>query len=145
MLLPFGRNVCCSRAHPFAVVASWRASTGPSGQVTLKGNDMRPSSHKRVADRFSLRTAVLLVIACALGTAAGALTYLASRSIPQAVLAACSATGGSARFLWQIAGPDRPASRLDKDRGTDVGTEEVQGPNPPTAQTAGLGSKAPTD
>lgn len=94
---------------------------------------MRPSSRKGVAGRFSLGTAVLLVAASALGVAAGVLTYLASRSVPQAVLAAITATGGSIRFLWQIAGPDRPVSSEGKDRGNDPEKEEVQGPNPPTA------------
>jgi hypothetical protein len=94
---------------------------------------MRPSSRKRLAGRFSLGTAVLLVAAATLGAAAGVLTYLASGSIPQAVLAATTAVGASIRFLWQIPGPDRCASSQGKDPSTDVEKEEVQEPNPPTA------------
>ena len=74
---------------------------------------------------------MLMVTAAALGAAAGALTYLASRSIPQAALATSTATGGSFRFLWQIVGAGRPVSRQGKDRSTDVEEEEVQGPHPP--------------
>lgn len=61
------------------------------------------------AGPFSVRRAVILGIACVIGAAAGVLTYLASHSIPQALLAAGTATGGSANLLGQITGTG-PAS-----------------------------------
>ena len=61
---------------------------------------------------FTVRTKVILVIACGVGGGAGALTYLASRSIPQALLAAGAATSGCAHLLGQVVGiePERPTS-----------------------------------
>jgi hypothetical protein len=61
------------------------------------------------ADLISVRIAVILAIACVIGVAAGALTYLAYHSIPQVLLAAGTATGGSANLAGQIigTGPER--------------------------------------
>ena len=74
---------------------------------------MRPSFRSHVTGRFSIRTTVAAAGAATVGAVAGVLTYLVSRSIPQAVLAAGAATGGSARFLGQILGNDR--SEMDQD------------------------------
>ena len=59
------------------------------------------------------RTKVIMVIACGVGIAAGALTYLASRSVPQALLAAGTATGSSANLLRQFidTNPERSCQR----------------------------------
>lgn len=73
---------------------------------------MRSSLPRHVTGRFSIRAAVTVAGAAAVGAVAGVLTYLVSRSIPQAVLAAGTATGGSARFLGQILS-DR--SEIDQD------------------------------
>jgi hypothetical protein len=58
------------------------------------------------------RTKVIMVIAGGVGVAAGALTYLASRSLPQALLNAGTATGSSADLLRQFisTGPGHSAS-----------------------------------
>jgi hypothetical protein len=47
------------------------------------------------------RTKVIMVIACGVGIAAGTLTYLTSRSIPQALLTA-------GRRDWQLRRPAPP-------------------------------------
>lgn len=62
-----------------------------------------------------------MVIACGVGIAAGALTYLASRSVPQALLAAGTATGSSADLLRQLIGtePEHPASDRDNNQDDD--------------------------
>ena len=67
---------------------------------------MRPLARPTVADLLTLRTTVILVVACVIGVIDGALTYLALRSLPQSLLAAGTATGGSARLLAQIIGAD---------------------------------------
>jgi hypothetical protein len=54
-----------------------------------------------------------MAIACGIGGAAGALTYLASRSVPHALLAAGAATGSSADLLRQFIGAD-PEHRADR-------------------------------
>ena len=48
---------------------------------------------------FPARTKVIMVIACGVGIAAGALTYLASRSLPQALLTAVAAMLGALFIL----------------------------------------------
>jgi len=67
------------------------------------------------------RTKVIMVIACGVGIAAGALTYLASRSLPQAMLAAGAATGSSADLLRQFLGtePEDSASGRDSNQDDD--------------------------
>jgi hypothetical protein len=64
------------------------------------------------------RTKVIMVIACGVGIATGALTYLASRSLPQALLSAGAATGGSGELLRQFIGtePERPAGDLNNNQ-----------------------------
>jgi hypothetical protein len=60
---------------------------------------------------------VILTIACIIGTAAGALAYLAFHSIPQALLAAGTATGGAANLLGQATGtgPEHTTRGQDND------------------------------
>ena len=72
------------------------------------------------------RTKVIMAIACGVGVAAGALTYLASRSIPHSLLAAGTATGSSVDLLCQFIGtdPERPAS--DRDNNQDDGHNGVE-------------------
>jgi hypothetical protein len=80
-----------------------------------------------------IRTQMPMAIGCGIGLAAGALTYLASRSAPQALLAAGAATGSSADLLRQFIGtnPEHPASERDDtnhddrdDREDDDGVEQ---------------------
>ena len=63
-------------------------------------------------------TKVIMAIACGAGVAAGALTYLASRSLPQALLAAGTATGSTADLLRQFicANPEHAAREQDNSR-----------------------------
>jgi hypothetical protein len=61
------------------------------------------------------RTKVIMVIACGVSIAAGALTYLASRSLPQALLAAGTAAGSSADLLRQFIGAESEHSATDRD------------------------------
>ena len=70
---------------------------------------------------FPARTKVIVAIACGVGIAAGVLTYLASRSLPQALLAAGTATGSSADLLRQFigAGPEHSASDCDSNQDDD--------------------------
>jgi hypothetical protein len=91
-------------------------------------NDTDAHDPKRETFRFSIRTTVAVIGAAVLGVAAGTLTYLASRSIPQAVLTEGAATGGSARFLHQILGSDRPDQG---DRRDDVEEERRHQSTPP--------------
>jgi hypothetical protein len=51
-------------------------------------------------------TVILVAVACIIGAAVGALTYLASRSVSQALLAAGTATTGSVHFLGRVIGTD---------------------------------------
>jgi hypothetical protein len=68
-----------------------------------------------------MRTVIILAVACIIGATAGALTYLASHSVPQALLASGTAAGGSAQLLSQIVGtaPERPTSSQDNNRDDD--------------------------
>jgi hypothetical protein len=59
------------------------------------------------------RTKMIMAIACGVGVAA--LTYLASRSLPQALLAAGTATGSSVGLLRQFIGTDPEHSASDRD------------------------------
>ena len=65
------------------------------------------------------RTKVIMAIAGGVGIAAGALTYLASRSLPQTLLAASTATGSSAGLLRQFIGTDPDHSASDGDSNQD--------------------------
>ena len=67
------------------------------------------------------RTKVIMAIAGGVGIAAGALTYLASRSLPQALLAAGTATGSSADLLRQFigTGPEDPVGDRDDNQDDD--------------------------
>jgi hypothetical protein len=71
---------------------------------------------------ITARTRVIAAIACAIGAAAGVLTYLASRALPQALLAAGTATSGSAHLLSQVIGtdPGTPTSGEDNDQDGDL-------------------------
>jgi hypothetical protein len=68
---------------------------------------------------FPARTKVIMVIACGVGIAAGALTYLASRSLPQALLTAGAATGSSADLLRQFIGAEPGHSASDRRNNQD--------------------------
>lgn len=73
------------------------------------------------------RIKMVRAIACGVGITAGALTYLGSRSLPQALLAAGGATGRSADLLGQLIdtepkGP--PGDRDDKQHDDDDGAEQ---------------------
>lgn len=81
---------------------------------------MHPSSREGTVIQLPPGTVVLMVTAAVLGAAAGALTYCASHSLPQTVLATSTAAGGSFRFFWQIFGPGRPLGRQRKENGTGV-------------------------
>jgi hypothetical protein len=72
------------------------------------------------------RTKVIMAIVGGVGGAAGALTYLASRSVPQALLAAGAATGSSADLLRQFIGTahERPADHRDNNQ--DDGHDGVE-------------------
>lgn len=72
-----------------------------------------------MAGKITNRIAAILTIACGIGAATGVLTYLASRSLPQALLAAGTAVGGAIQLLVQITGtgPERPISSQDKHTG----------------------------
>ena len=48
------------------------------------------------------RAKTITVIASTVGATAGALTYMTSHSLPQAMLAAGGAAGGSANLLYQL-------------------------------------------
>ena len=72
------------------------------------------------------RTKVIMVIACGVGIAAGALTYLASRSVPQALLAAGTATGSSADLLRQFIGTEPEHSASDRDDNQDDDHDGVE-------------------
>ena len=72
------------------------------------------------------RTKMIMAIACGVGVAAGALTYLASRSLPQALLAAGTATGSSADLLRQFIGTDPEHSVRDRDSNQDDHQDGVE-------------------
>ena len=76
---------------------------------------MRPLPRPALPGVPVMRTTVILLLSFLLGAAAGALTYCASRSVPQALLASGTAISGSARLLGQITGatPQQVASRQD--------------------------------
>jgi hypothetical protein len=73
--------------------------------------------------RRAVRATIILVIACVIAAAAGVLTYLAYRSLPQAFLAAGSAVGGVAGLLHQIAndspGESTTVERDERDDGAE--------------------------
>ena len=68
---------------------------------------------------FPARTKVIMVIACGVGIAAGALTYLTSRSLPQALLTAGAATSSSADLLRQFIGAEPEHSASDRRNNQD--------------------------
>lgn len=72
------------------------------------------------------RAKIIMAIACGVGVAAGALTYLASRSLPQALLAAGTATGSSADLLRQFIGTDPEHSASDRDSNQDEDQDGVE-------------------
>jgi hypothetical protein len=72
------------------------------------------------------RTKVIMVIACGVGLAAGALTYLASRSVPQALLAAGAATGSSADLFCQFIGTEPEHSARGRDNSQDHDHDGVE-------------------
>ncbi len=86
-----------------------------SRRVTRKEDDMLPA-----------RTKVIMAIAGGVGVAAGALTYLASRSVPLSLLAAGAATGSSADLLRQLVGTDSERPAGDRDNNQDDGHDGVE-------------------
>lgn len=60
---------------------------------------LRPTG---TTDSIGLRTVVIVMVACVVGTAAGTLTYISDSSLAQALLAACTAVGGTANLLNQL-------------------------------------------
>ena len=77
-----------------------------------------PRSRKE-DDMLPARTKVIMVIAGGVGIAAGALTYLASRSLPQALLNAGTATGSSADLLRQFISTEPGHSASDRANNQD--------------------------
>lgn len=79
---------------------------------------MRPLLRPVLPSVSAMQTAVILVLSCLVGAAAGALTYWASCSVPQALLASGAAVGGSARLLGQVIGaaPEQTDSSRDSIR-----------------------------
>jgi hypothetical protein len=82
-----------------------------------------PARDPKGTDMLSARTKMIMAIACGVGVATGALTYLASHSVPHSLLAAGTATGSSADLLRQFIDTDseRP------DSGRDYSQEDGQG------------------
>jgi hypothetical protein len=70
-----------------------------------------------------------MAIACSAGVATGVLTYLASGSVPQALLAAGAATGSSADLLRQLIGADPELPASDHDDTRDEGHDGVEQKN----------------
>lgn len=93
---------------------------------------MRSSFRPAKADVVTARTAVILAIACVIGATAGALTYLAFHSLPQALLAAGTATGGSANFLGRIIGTKPESERTIS--GQENKQHDDQGAAPSSAE-----------
>jgi hypothetical protein len=64
---------------------------------------------------------VIMTVASVIGAAAGALTYMASRSLPQALLTAGTAAGGTINLLTQITGTssDRQTRSQDNNQHDD--------------------------
>jgi hypothetical protein len=86
---------------------------------------MRTSARPAQAGRHTARTLVILAIASGTGSLVGVLTYIASRSAAQALLAAGTAAGGTTSFLRQIMAPDpRPPARIPPDI-QDETTEQI--------------------
>ena len=82
---------------------------------------MRPLPRPTRVSLPVTRTAIILAVACIIGAAAGALTYLASRSLLQALLASGTAISGSAHLLGQLLGdvPERLTRSQDNNRDDD--------------------------
>lgn len=82
----------------------------------------RLPSHRAQVGQITARNTVILVIAGAIGAAAGLLTYLAYHSIPQTLLAAGAATGGSTGLLHQFiaTGTAAQGSGHPEDKGHDL-------------------------
>lgn len=88
-------------------------------------------SHWAQTSPITARSIAILVTASVIGAAAGILTYLAYYSVPQALLAASAATGGSTRLLHQLIGtnPERVNSAQNK------GHDDRAGQRTPSPQT----------
>lgn len=80
---------------------------------------MRSSFRPAPPRLITARADVILVIACVIGAVGGALTYLASHSLPQALLAAGIATGDSAKLISQIMGTDAEPAISGQDNQLD--------------------------
>lgn len=65
---------------------------------------MSAGSKKPTQYILTARSALLILIAMIVSVAAGALTYLACRSVPESILAAASAFGGSLLWLNKVIG-----------------------------------------
>jgi hypothetical protein len=75
---------------------------------------------------LSTRIKVIITIASGVGVAAGALTYVASRSFPQALLAAGSATASSADLLRQLIDADPEPPVGDRDNNQDDNRDGIE-------------------
>jgi hypothetical protein len=71
-------------------------------------------------------TKMIMVIASGVGIAAGALTYLASHSLPQALLAAGAAAGSSADLLRQFIDAESEHSASGRDNNQDDDHDGVE-------------------
>jgi hypothetical protein len=70
---------------------------------------------------FSARIKVVMAITCIIGVIAGALTYLAGHSLPQAMLATGTATSGSAQLFRDLLNNNSKRSSNSQDgNATDV-------------------------
>jgi hypothetical protein len=102
-MLPLAATPSLRRGATPHVLVSWKNARRPyPGTAIPKGRRHAPP-----------RTKVIMVIACGVGIAAGVRTYLASRSFPQALLAAGTATGSSVDLFRQFIGTDPDHSASD--------------------------------
>lgn len=72
------------------------------------------------------RTKAITAIACTVGAATGALTYMTSHSLPQALLAAGGATGGSADLILQFIHTEHEPPASDPDDKQDEGRDDIE-------------------
>jgi hypothetical protein len=84
------------RAHP----------RRPARKPTMSSKNAPAASEKLSSPHRhgAYRVAMILVLACAVGAAAGFLTYLASHSVPSALLTATAGIAASARLFDSIIG-----------------------------------------
>ena len=85
-----------------------------SGTATRKDDNMFPA-----------RTKMIMTIACGIGVVAGALTYWAFHSVPQALLATGATVGGSVSLLRQFIEIDPEYSASDHETDQDESQYDV--------------------